>query len=395
MKSLWKDIPFIGKLYIVDVYVYYDEPLLFFAVDEISSNYLVNAIDDDKWLMVRVSKERLEEIVSNRISLRDVYEKPEIDNIIVVTDVNNNIKLENLKSSDLTDDMLPDPGIGLTEDIILSEDKNVMFNDGTLVNEHAGIEETAEIEKRVVVDISFRYKDTHKKEIPAAELGSILCRLQNLYQALPLDRKHLGRIPNEQYRNNTLCVVGTFAASFGVRFKSVDLVDLFGNNELLKTTDLFYSLLNAGDSDVCLEEYLKDRNPLVGNRYLAFLNAMSGADVGVNIDIASPGYKKNSLYVSANAVKDKLKIASKEIDISNKTINSKGKLVGIDKVNNKFTFITDEDEEIKGKLSRGVRDRVFVVPSDIDAEIKVICRSKITDVVERLDYELINFSVIN
>ena len=71
----------LGKLEIVETYVYYDQPLLFSCKSAAGHLYLGVAADKndehETWLYVGVSAERLKLIRSGAIDLHDAFAEPE------------------------------------------------------------------------------------------------------------------------------------------------------------------------------------------------------------------------------------------------------------------------------------------------------------------------------
>ena len=71
------NIPGLGKLEIVEVYIYYDQPVLFSCKNAAGHLYLVLAADEndqyETWLYAAVSVERLNHIRSGAIDLHDAF----------------------------------------------------------------------------------------------------------------------------------------------------------------------------------------------------------------------------------------------------------------------------------------------------------------------------------
>ena len=110
----------LGRLEIVETYVYYDQPLLFSCKSAADHLYLVVAADEDEqhetWLYVRVSVERLNLIRSGAIDLHDAFAKPEdgflLQEIIPCED-QNQPRMESIQPDQISEDMLPTRGESL------------------------------------------------------------------------------------------------------------------------------------------------------------------------------------------------------------------------------------------------------------------------------------------
>ena len=110
----------LGRLEIVETYVYYDQPLLFSCKSAADHLYLVVAADEDEqhetWLYVRVSVERLNLIRSGAIDLHDAFAKPEDGFLlqeIIPYDDQTQPRMESIQPDQISEDMLPTPGESL------------------------------------------------------------------------------------------------------------------------------------------------------------------------------------------------------------------------------------------------------------------------------------------
>ena len=111
------NIPELGKLEIVEVYEYYDQPVLYSCKNASEHFYLVVAADEnDKyvtWLCVAVSTERLNLIRSGKIDLHDAFadsENPYTIQVKVPYDEHASVQIDWTQSSQISEDMLPMPG---------------------------------------------------------------------------------------------------------------------------------------------------------------------------------------------------------------------------------------------------------------------------------------------
>lgn len=107
----------LGRLEIIEIYDYYDQPILFACKNTAGHLHLVVAADEDDqhetWLYVRVSAERLNLIRSGTIDLHDAFADSENGHLLQVKFSYNNPTLpqiEHLKSNQVPEDMLPMTG---------------------------------------------------------------------------------------------------------------------------------------------------------------------------------------------------------------------------------------------------------------------------------------------
>ena len=114
----------LGRLEIVETYVYYDQPVLFSCKSAAGHLYLAVAADEndqhETWLYVGVSVDRLNLIRSGTIDLHDAFAEPEDGFLlqeIIPYDDQTQPRLESIQPDQISEDMLPVPGECLDLDI--------------------------------------------------------------------------------------------------------------------------------------------------------------------------------------------------------------------------------------------------------------------------------------
>ena len=107
----------LGRLEIVETYVYYDQPVLFSCKSAAGHLYLAVAADKndehETWLYVGVSAERLNLIRSGTIDLHDAFVEPEDGFLlqeIIPYDDQTQPRMESIQPDQISEDMLPMPG---------------------------------------------------------------------------------------------------------------------------------------------------------------------------------------------------------------------------------------------------------------------------------------------
>ena len=110
------NIPKLGKLEIVEIYDYYNQPVLFSCKDADGNLYLVVAADEndeyETWLYANISVDRLKLIHSDKIDLHDAFADTEDGYVLEVKFPYNNTTplVEFVKSNQISEDMLPEKG---------------------------------------------------------------------------------------------------------------------------------------------------------------------------------------------------------------------------------------------------------------------------------------------
>ena len=107
----------LGRLEIIETYVYYDQPVLFSCKSAVGHLYLVVAADEDDqyltWLCAAVSTDRLNRIRSGTIDLHDAFAHPESACVVQVKVPYNkhaSVQVDFIESNLIPEDMLPVPG---------------------------------------------------------------------------------------------------------------------------------------------------------------------------------------------------------------------------------------------------------------------------------------------
>ena len=107
----------LGRLEIIEIYDYYDQPILFACKNAAGHLHLVVAADEsdqhETWLYVRVSAERLNLIRSATIDLHDAFADSESGHLLQVKfsyDNPTSPQIQHLELNQIREDMLPTPG---------------------------------------------------------------------------------------------------------------------------------------------------------------------------------------------------------------------------------------------------------------------------------------------
>jgi hypothetical protein len=114
--SLLPQLTNLGKLEIIEVYVYYDQPCLFSCKNLTGHIFLAVWIDEteveDIWLYVPISKQRFQSIRSGEIDLRDAFLKSEDSLVykVIIPQENLPSLVETIQSDRLNEDWLPVAG---------------------------------------------------------------------------------------------------------------------------------------------------------------------------------------------------------------------------------------------------------------------------------------------
>ncbi|AOZ93624.1 DUF6575 domain-containing protein [Paenibacillus crassostreae] len=380
MEAEFVGVDLLGKLYIEEMFLFYDEPQLFTCISKFGQRFMVLYVDyteqDQTWLFAPLTEARLAFAKSNRISLYDVFTKPEDEFIWkVIKENNSNIaKATQIDPMGISSDLLP------TEDAYLNWKNDEMM---PCINEK--IFEMAQSERRDIVNLSLEIANGHVREIDCVSLGEVLSNTQNiLYMLAHRGNSARGKIPSNIKVENSLQVTGTYAASFGIQLKSNELSDLLGETRLSDTLKLFAQLLMTKSDPVELKAFLITQNQRVVLKYRNLMKTLIEADTGIKVEIASPNKNYFDVKLSVQDVKNTLSILDGEINNMVTVEKIFGEIVGIHTEKKTFSFRSVDGEHITGKLADHFNETTFEVPKHM--EIVVEQKIQLNNLTKREKY---------
>jgi len=355
------NIPDFGTVIILDTYYYYDCPRLFSCESLAGQKYLsiwVDTDDDfDRWFYVPMSNARLRAVHTGKMTPYIALKHPEdgwVWNIITFFD--GRASVARLHADEIQDDDLP------------SKDTIFDGNERELPELEEDPMIVAQREGREVIDLSL-IKD-HKQEIATHKLGIVLAGYQSLIWNIAYRNGGMrGRIPQQIKSNNTLNAVSLFAASFGVRLKSLARPALFGETDLTPNMELIMALMKSNDKD-SLHTILQKIHPRASARYNLFLNSLINNDLELNTSWGSPSEKHDSVYLTKQLIYDTIKLLNEEKDQQIENITIIGILYAINKDRKLFSIKTDK-ENFSGIISDDILGRDFQIYSNVEANIEI------------------------
>ena len=383
MGELFAFIPNIGELYYYHIYLFYDEPHLFSCVTKTQQFYFMTTIPNDNadnsWLAVPISTGKLSLLEKNAVEIRNAFVEPE--SLLWRIDYHEQKYDSYLCDLDsLSQELLPESG----ELLDYSAEQELSPSTDTPA-------EQSRREMRDVIEISLEKGNQHISELPCTVLSEVLDNVQQLVYAIGYKRGGLsGPIPQRIRDDNTLSVTGMFAASVGIRLKSKDLSDLFGETRLTKSLAELNHLFNCMDDKQEIKKYITMHNPRVAIKYRSFLRSLVRNNTGFKINNASPNNNSYCRSFSTEQLAASLELINSEIKeiVEFKTLY--GTIVGINVANDTFTFITTDKEKIRGNLSDTMKGNVFEVPQVVEANLEIRVGTDSFTQEEKLLYTLMS-----
>lgn len=342
-------IPYIGQLSLVEVYEYYDKPLLFSCRNTAGQLYLAVLSDEsdslELWYFVGVSQNRFAHVRSGAIDLYTAIKYSEDGYVLEVAiplEIDRSeIEVRNLSALSISDDRLPIPG----EALDISTETLPAFLESTVVK--------AEQTRREFFTLALTFMSIQRTEAPAKLLGGILEAVQEtvdaIGQALQGDITRRGAVPANIRSQMELMVTGVGSGSFEVELASTEVANLFNETDVGDAIRTLIDLLRLGNDEELLKQRLEILQIRVAAKYAGLLNALTGQVQFSRFEWASP---RHDVVHEATITSE---IAQEIVSIIERTefeppvdFTVKGQLIGAN-LNRKNYEIWSRDEE--GKLT--------------------------------------------
>lgn len=319
-------------------------------------------MDNRQWLLTLISDSQLSLLKSNKISLREILINPEVGLIWRLSHNNLTKKIESelICSDQLREDELP------AEDAFLD-----YADDNYLPVIEDSVLESSMLERRDIIDVAFISSKQHKREIECSALSEILKAFQQVVYTLSLNVDRVRNRFSQEIRDRcTVVVAGTFASSFGVRLKSSELSDVFGNTDLSESLKELTELFDSKNDENKLRIILKQHSVATLLSYRQLMKVFNQSEIEFNIKIASPNYYFYHTEFSNDDIKRNLALLSGELNDLVFTEKILGNMVGINTDKKTFVFKSVDDENIIGKLSDSFIGFTFTIPKFVEATME-------------------------
>lgn len=326
MKEFIKDFNGFGPLYYKEELVFYDVPQLFTLYDNCKCLYLAMLINDncDEYLIINISKDRLQDIKDSSLTLRDVFTHPEINKVYKV--LNKDIQIVDPKTLQDTD--LPDEGIYL----------NMLTDTQQSVQEDESWDSVRDsINIRL---IHLENPDEH--EMDCLTLARIVATIQNL---ITLQAKckygHLYSGP-EISEMSRLNFSSYFIGSVGIKLKTRERQNFFNETKLTSILDSLSMLFEKNDI-ADLKEYFENNkyDYKVISTFKNYLNTLikNNLDIEYSINLKEKSYKK---YLTHSDISKQYNNLNSYIASKTFFENYEGLLVAVDTKTKTFKLEVDE-----------------------------------------------------
>ena len=339
----------LGKLELIEVYEFYDQPILFSCRNASDAIFIgVFADEDDNfetWLYVGVSPHRFKQIRSGVIDLHDVFSQAEdgiVNQIKVFHDEHMPLSMA-IPASEIPNDMLPLPG------------EFINLETPTLPELDEDLERKSRQIRQEIISVTLNFDGEHKTEAPANALSKVLGSLQDTIDAVGESRTEgfnvRGPIAQNIISDMQMSVTGIGAGSFKLELASAQLTDAFGESECGDALQELVNLLKIGSNPNELREHLIRLKSRVAHRYVSLLESFSDVVTEAKIVWASPkAGRGDSVYLPATVARETIDIIEQFKDPLESEYEVEGTLIGVFTDTKTFGIKAQDGTPYKGKI---------------------------------------------
>ena len=389
------NIPELGELEIVEIYDYFNVPILFSCRNAVPHLYIVLFADYlpeyETWLYVEVSPMRLNLIRSGKVNLHDAFSKPEMGCLLKAMIPHNNSG--ELNSEYITPDQLH-------SDVFPPVNEYLNLGDTPLFSE-TNLVEIAKSSGREIIGLNFNSIEEYNSEAPILPLGKTLIRLQNVINTIRMVRSKSKKI-NEEIRNSMqLSILAIQPGSFDIKlaFKKEnamlieDIPSIQG--EIISE---FLNLLRSKDSESDLKDILKRLQSKVAEEYKKLLTSLSESGADTTFSWASPkSDEQETVSLSKNEIPKLIEILQTFQEEQETPFTVTGELIGLFLSSKRFEIKTENDT-YKGFILKDADSSIknATMSRRYKAQIKeILNKSEATDEVVKTEYLLLKLEEIN
>ena len=389
------NIPELGELEIVEIYDYFNVPILFSCRNSASHLYIVIFADHlpeyEMWLYAEVSLTRLNLIRSGVVNLHDAFSKPEMGRLLKAMIPHSNSAEFN--SEYVTPDQLQ-------SDVFPPVNEYLNLGDAPLFPQ-TNLVAIAKSSGREIVGLNFNAIEEYSSEAPILPLGRTLTRLQNVVNTIRMVRSESKQINKEIRNSMQLSILSIQPGSFDIKlaFKKEntppmkDIPSIQGD-----TISEFLNLLRSKDSESDLKGVLKRLQSRVAEEYKKLLISLGESGADTTFSWASPkSDEQETVSLSKNEIPKLIGILQTFQEEQETPLTVTGELIGISLSSKKFEIKTG-NKTYKGSVLKDADSSIknATVSRRYKAEIKeILNKSQATDEIVKTEYLLLKLEEID
>jgi hypothetical protein len=357
--SLHPNLLLFGNLKLLEVYEFYDVPVLLSCRAPTGTIYLAVAVKDSRdsedWLYVAMSHDRFVHVRSGGIDLRSAFTAPEDEVTFLVT-------IPHDENVEATVKALTPP---IPEALLPAAGEFLHLDTATLPALDSE-EELAVRKRRNMVRVKMKLPEYARSEAPARPLGLFLSGMQEMINSIALSLRgsaaRKGAFTREVLSFSELAVLGMGGASFEILVGSTEPPPMFDEveTEATEALEYFMKVLSASGNADQLQAFLSEQPRVAGN-LLVMLRAVEKRVEWLDVKWASPfPGRKGEAKMSGVAIKAAIAVIEHKAPEKQTRFWRLGRLIGasIERKVFEFKSLEQEDEHYEGKVSDEAMDAI-------------------------------------
>ena len=339
----------LGKLELIEVYEFYDQPILFSCRNASDAIFMAVFADEDDnfetWLYIGVSPHRFKQIRSGAIDLHNAFSEVE-DGVIFQIKVPHDGQMPvsmPISAAQIPGGMLPLPG------------EFINLETPTLPELDEDIERKSRQTRQETISLALNFDGEYRTEASANALSEVLGSFQDTIDAVGESHTEgsnvRGPIPRNVLSDMQMSVTRMGAGSFKLELASTQLTDAFGESKCGNAIQELVNLLKIGNNADELSEHLIRLKSRVAKKYVLLLESLSDVVTETKMVWASPKEGRgDSAYLPAALARETIDIIKQFKSLSEPEHDVPGTLIGVFTDTRTFGIKAQDGTIYKGKI---------------------------------------------
>ena len=394
--------PQLGELEIIEVYEYFNMPLLFSCKNLVGSFYIALCADDlpehDMWLYTEMSLKRLNLLRFGLINVHDVFAKPEMGRLLQA-------RIPKYSSAEFSSKyVVPEE---LNENVFPPVDKFLVPKNTPLIPQTNSVE-IAKAQGREIISFNFNSTQEYNAEAPALKLGNVLTSFQTIMNVIEMERLGYSQVSPHIKNKMQFYTLVSQPGSFDIKLASKKednplQLELFGKNtekidsEQKAALSHFFNLLRSKNNIPHLKDILTKLGLKTTNEYRKMLISLNKLDTDVTLSWTSPNESEDAVV---SLLKQEIPIFVETLKVieeeQEKPFTIIGSLIGLSLTTKRFEIQTN-DGLIKGYIPKDANYAIInaTISRHYKATIKeVLKKNEVTDGIIKIEHLLLNLEKV-